>query len=166
MFEKILRGVLMESATTTTGSEQFAKTHASGDDLALVQASRNGDINAFDQLVRRYDRKLLRIAQNVTHNLEDAEEAVQEAFFKAYQKLGQFQGHAKFSTWLVRITLNESFTKLRKQRGIPEQSIGSGMHAENDSENLLLEVVDWAPNPEVLYSASELREILIRCLQD
>jgi len=83
----------------------------------ISRSTRGGDVAAFDQLVKRYDAKLLRIAQNVTHNPEDAEEAVQEAFFKAYQKLEQFHGHATFSTWLVRIALNESFMKLRKRRG-------------------------------------------------
>ena len=92
------------------------------DDLALVQAARGGDVTAFEQLVKRYDAKLLRIAKNVTHNTEEAEEAVQEALFKAHQKLDRFQGHAKFSTWLIRITLNESLMKLRKQRYTAHQS--------------------------------------------
>jgi len=108
--------------TMIEGATLPAKTHMPDDDLALVQAVRGGDVAAFEQLVKRYDAKLLRIAQNVTHNSEDAEEVVQEAFFKAYQKLDQFEGHAKFSTWLVRIALNESFMKMRKRRGILEQS--------------------------------------------
>jgi RNA polymerase sigma-70 factor (ECF subfamily) len=156
--------VLVE-ATMIAGPTQFAKTYTPDDDLALVHASRNGDIAAFDELVRRYDRKLLRIAQNVTHNLEDAEEAVQEAFFKAYQKLDQFQGHARFSTWLVRITLNESFMKLRKQRAITEQSVDGNVYPDSDSERLPPDVADWSPNPEALYRASEFREIIINSLQ-
>src|SRR5262249_7019095 len=131
------------------------------DDLALVHASKNGDTAAFGELVRRYDRKLLRIAQNVTQNLEDAEDAVQEAFFKGYQKLDQFEGHAKFSTWMVRITLNESFMKLRKQRPTM-QSLDSHIHPDN--ETLPFDVADWAPSPEALYEASEYREILINAL--
>ena len=51
-------------------------------DLPLVEASQRGDVSAFEELVRRYDRKLLRIAINVTHNPDDAEDAVQDAFFK------------------------------------------------------------------------------------
>ena len=143
----------------------FAITQAPDDDLALVHATRSGDVAAFEQLVRRYDSKLLRIAQNVTHKPEDAEEAVQEAFFKAYQKLDQFQEHAKFSTWLIRITLNESLMKLRKQRVILEQLVPTDVHADSDSERLPLDVADWAPNPEMLYRTSEFREILFTCLQ-
>ena len=86
------------------------------DDLALVHASKNGDITAFERLVRRHDRKLLRIAQNVTSDFDDAQEVVQEAFLKAYQRLDQFREVAHFSTWLVRITLNECFMKMRKRR--------------------------------------------------
>jgi len=152
-------------ATVMADLAPFAMTQALDDDLALVHATRGGDVAAFEQLVRRYDSKLLRIAQNVTHNLEDAEEAVQEAFFKAYQKLDQFQGHAKFSTWLIRITLNESFMKLRKQRGIMEQSVDSDVYADSDSERLPFDVADWAPSPEALYRASEFREILINSLK-
>jgi len=143
----------------------FAMTKVPDDDLALVHASRGGDVAAFEQLVKRYDGKLLRIAQNVTHNPEDAEEAVQEAFFKAYQKLGQFQEHAKFSTWLIRITLNESLMKLRKRRAILEQLVDNDVDADSDSERRPFDVADWAPNPEMLYRASEFREILITSLQ-
>src|SRR5262249_62061583 len=95
-------------------------------DLQLVTATRNGDMLAFEELVRRYDRKLFRIAQGVTHNTEDAEEVVQTAFFKAYRNLERFEGNARFSTWLIRITLNESLMKLRKQRAGREQSIDAG----------------------------------------
>src|SRR5258707_15628214 len=101
--------------TMIEGATLPAKTHMPDDDLALVQAVRGGDVAAFEQLVKRYDAKLLRIAQNATHNSEDAEEAVQEAFFKAYQNLDQFQGHGKFSKCLIRITLTEPFMKLLNQ---------------------------------------------------
>ena len=84
-------------------------------DWPLVESSRSGDVSAFEELVRRYDRKLYRIAQGITHNNEDAEEVVQTAFLKAYQNLDRFQGNARFSTWLVRIAMNESFMKRKRQ---------------------------------------------------
>src|SRR6266851_2500985 len=151
--------------TMIEGATLPAKTHMPDDDLVLVQAVRGGDVAAFEQLVKRYDAKLLRIAQNVTHNSEDAEEAAQEAFFKAYQKLDQFQGHAKFSTWLIRITLNESLMKLRKQRATLKQLVDNDVDADSDSERRQFDVADWAPSPEMLYRASEFREILITSLQ-
>ena len=140
-------------------SEEF---RAPDDDLILVHATKSGCVSAFDQLVRKYDRKLLRIAQSVTHHREDAEDAVQEAFLKAFQKLDQFHESAKFSTWLIRIVLNEALMRLRKQRTAREESLDRDF--QTDSEVLPLDVADWSPNPQELYSAVEFREILIKCL--
>jgi RNA polymerase sigma-70 factor, ECF subfamily len=148
----------------TTNSSQFAVREVASDDLDLVHASKNGDVDAFEQLVKRYDRKLLRIAQSVTHNREDSQDAVQEAFLKAYQNLTTFREDSKFSTWLIRITLNQSLMKLRKQRATKEASLDEDFQAEGGM--LPIEVTDWAPNPEQLYWASELREILIKCLKE
>ncbi len=97
-------------------------------DMALVEASKRGDGSAFEEVVRRYDRKLFRISNNVIHCPEDAQEIVQMALFKAYQNLSRFQGNAKFSTWLIRITLNESLMRLRKQRATREQSMDRDPH--------------------------------------
>lgn len=136
------------------------------EDLPLVNASRNGDPSAFEQLVKKYDAKLYRVAQGMIHNHEDAEEVVQTAFLKAYLNLHRFRGNAKFSTWLIRIAMNESFMKLRKQRSNKEQSldaqIGFGAEASNHDQ---FDLADWARNPESLYGATELRQILESCLQ-
>ncbi len=67
-----------------------------------------GDVQAFETLVNKYDRQIFRIAQHITQNREDAQDIVQDAFLKAYEKLDQFQGNSKFYTWLVRIAVNES----------------------------------------------------------
>ena len=67
-----------------------------GDELRLVHAAKAGDIGAFEELVRRYDRNVFRIAQHITQNREDAEDVVQDAFLKAYQNLGNFQEQSKF----------------------------------------------------------------------
>jgi RNA polymerase sigma-70 factor, ECF subfamily len=139
-------------------------TAAASADGTLVRASKAGDVAAFEELVKRYDSKLLRIAQHVTHNREDAQDAVQEAFLKAFQKLGQFQENSKFSTWLIRITINQALMKLRKQRRQREVSIDEDFQTEEGM--LPLEVADWAPNPEQRYTASELKEILTKALQE
>jgi len=135
-------------------------------DLPLVNAVRNGDESAFEELVRRYDGKLYRVAQGIIHNHEDAEEVVQAAFLKAYLNLYRFQGNSKFSTWLIRIAMNESFMKLRKQRSNREQPLDTdnAFGPERSSHNRL-DLTDWAANPESLYSATELRQILENCLQ-
>jgi RNA polymerase sigma-70 factor (ECF subfamily) len=145
-------------------SAQLALETVASDELDLVHASKNGDVAAFEQLVKRYDRKLLRIAQNITHNREDSQDVVQEAFLKAFQHLGEFREDSKFSTWLIRITLNQSLMKLRKQRRINEMPLDDDFHA--DGEIFPMEVADWAPNPEQQYRTSELRDILITALRE
>ena len=147
----------------TAAPAQFGARAETNDDLELVQASKNGDVAAFEQLVKRYDRKLFRIALSVTHNREDSQDAVQEAFLKAYQHLGDFRGDSQFSTWLIRITLNQSLMKLRKLRRTKEVALDEDFGADEDV--LPREVVDWAPNPEQLYSVSELRNILIKTIE-
>ena len=78
-------------------------------------------MSAFEELVRRYDRNVFRIAQHITQNREDAEDVVQDAFLKAYSNLHQFQGQSKFYTWLVRIAVNEALMRLRRRR--PERMV-------------------------------------------
>jgi RNA polymerase sigma-70 factor (ECF subfamily) len=148
----------------TAESAQFGMRAETNDDFDLVHASKNGDVAAFEQLVKRYDRKLFRIAQSVTHNREDSQDAVQEAFLKAYQHLGEFREDSQFSTWLIRITLNQSLMKLRKQRRTREVSLDEDFGVDEDV--LPREVIDWAPNPEQLYSVSELRNILIKTIEE
>src|ERR1700676_4010412 len=147
----------------TPNSAQFAVRTVADDDLDLVQASKNGDVAAFEQLVKRYDRKLLRIAHNLTHNTEDSQDAVQETFLKAFQHLGQFREDSKFSTWLIRITVNQSLMKVRK-RAKREVSLDEDSQADRDM--LPIDAADWAPNPEQLYWASELRNILPKTLSE
>jgi len=132
------------------------------DDLTLIHATRRGSVAAFNTIVKRYDNKLLRIAQTVTHNREEAEDAVQEAFFKAYQKLDQFHENAQFSTWMIRIVLNESLMRLRKQRRAREESLDSKFSTE--SSVLPRDLADLSPNPHEFYGTVEFGEILIKCL--
>jgi len=128
------------------------------DEMALVQAAKAGDVSAFEQLVRRYDRNIFRIAQHITQNREDAEDVVQDAFLKAFENLEQFQGNSKFYTWLVRIAVNESLMKLRRRRTDRTVSLDEDIETEEDS--MPREVADWSPNPEQLYNQGELNEIL------
>jgi RNA polymerase sigma-70 factor, ECF subfamily len=133
------------------------------DELALVQAAKKGDLEAFSDLVKRYDRNVFRIAQHITHNEEDAQDVVQEAFLKAYTNLAQFQGNSKFYTWLVRIAVNEALMKLRRRRSDKTVSIDEDVETEEGS--MPREVADWSPNPEQLYGQSELGDILKKTIQ-
>ena len=132
------------------------------DESLLVGAARGGDVGAFEQLVRRYDRNVFRIAQHITQNREDAEDVVQDAFLKAFQNLGQFQGQSKFYTWLVRIAVNEALMRLRRRR--PERMVSLDEDVKTEEDSMPREVADWAPNPEQLYTQAELKDILSKTI--
>ena len=134
-----------------------------GDELTLVHAAKAGDISAFEELVRRYDRNVFRIAQHITQNREDAEDVVQDAFLKAYQNLGNFQEQSKFYTWLVRIAVNEALMRLRRRR--PERMVSLDEDIKTEEDSMPREVADWAPNPEQLYTQGELKDILGKTIQ-
>jgi RNA polymerase sigma-70 factor, ECF subfamily len=136
---------------------------AAGDEMALVQAAKRGDVSAFEALVKRYDRNIFRIAQHITQNREDAEDVVQDAFLKAYENLEQFQGNSKFYTWLVRIAVNESLMKLRRRRSDRTVSLDEDIETEEDT--MPREVADWSPNPEQLYKQGELKDLLRKTIQ-
>ncbi len=127
-------------------------------DVELVARTRAGDAEAFSQLVRQYDRQIFRTAQHITQNREDAEDITQDVFFKAYQKLDQFKGDSKFSTWLVRIAVNESLMRLRKRKTAKTVSMDQDVQTEEGA--IPRDFAEWRPNPEQIYSQSELGDIL------
>lgn len=148
-------------ATDLTGGAKIGED--TGEELALVNAARAGDDQAYEALVRKYDRNVFRIAQHITQNREDAEDVVQDAFLKAYRNLDRFQGQSKFYTWLVRIAVNEALMRLRKRRNAKTVSIDEDVETEEGS--MPREVADWSPDPEQQYRQSELNEILQKTIQ-
>jgi RNA polymerase sigma-70 factor, ECF subfamily len=132
------------------------------DELMLVRAAKNGDMGAFEELVKRYDRNVFRIAQHITQNREDAEDVVQDAFLKAYGNLNQFQEQSKFYTWLVRIAVNEALMKLRRRR--PERTVSLDEDVKTEDDSIPREVADWSPNPEQQYKQAELKQILTKTI--
>ncbi len=145
------------------GTIQTNVTGDTGAELALVTAAREGDMQAFEQLIQKYDRNVFRIAQHITQNREDAEDVVQDAFLKAYQNLNKFQGNSKFYTWLVRIAVNEALMRLRKRKSDKTVSLDEDVETEDGS--IPREVADWSPNPEQLYGTAELSDILGKTIQ-
>ena len=127
-------------------------------DVALVDRARHGDAAAFETLVRQYDRPIFRVAQHITQNREDAEDIVQDVFLKAYNKLEQFQGNSKFSTWLTRIAVNESLMRLRKRK--TSRTVSMDQDVQTDEGSIPRDFADWTPDPEQQYSQAELGDIL------
>ena len=127
------------------------------DETALIVQARSGSAVAIEQLVRRYENRLFRLARNITSNYEDAEEVVQNAFIKAFYNLSAFRGDSRFYTWLVSITVNEALMKIRGRR-FSEVPIDNA--DEGEDQLISLQFNDWGPNPEERYSQEELRRIL------
>src|ERR1044072_6431219 len=113
---------------------------AVSEEFALLLAAKRGDDSEFEELVSRYDRNVLRIAQHITQNREDAEDVVQEAFLKAYSNLSKFQEQSKFYTWLVRIAVNEALMKLRKRR--PERFVSLDEDVKTEEDSMPREIAD------------------------
>jgi len=86
------------------------------DDAALAQACRNGDLSAFESLVKRHQRILINVAFRMTGDYEDACDIVQDAFIAAWRKIGDYRGEAKFSTWLTAIVVNLSRNRLQQMQ--------------------------------------------------
>ena len=131
------------------------------DEGALVAAAKRGDLDAFQELVSRYESKIYRLSWNITRNKEDAEDSMQDAFLKAFQHLDGFEGGSRFYTWLVRIAVNEALMKLRKRR--PNQISLD----EADGEDLMpRDLQDWGPSPEQKYERTELNRILTDAIEE
>ncbi len=134
------------------------------DDAALVSRAQGGDASAFGALVNRHERKIFRLARNITQNPEDAEDVLQETFLKAYEHLNEFQGHSKFYTWLVRIAVNQALMRLRKRK--TDRSVSLDETFDTGEETVTREIAVWAGDPEQLCSQVELRGILVSAIED
>ena len=125
-----------------------------------VEAARQGDQSAFEQLVRLYEKRVLALTTRMCKNPADAEEAAQEAFLSAWQGLPFFRGDASFSTWLYRLASNACVDLLRRERR-RQSAAGPSL---NDEE-ARLEVPDTAPSPQEQAERSELRQQIEAGLQ-
>ena len=127
------------------------------DEAALVAAARGGETNCFDTLMKRYERRIYRLAKAIAKNESDAEEVTQEAFFRAFEHIEDFKGESRFLTWLVRITINEALLQLRKRRS-GRVSLDDPIATEDGY--VPREVEDLGPTPEERYLQNELAQIL------
>jgi RNA polymerase sigma-70 factor, ECF subfamily len=126
-------------------------------DTALVAAIKRGDAQAFEKLALRYKQRVFAVAYRITKNREDAEDVVQQCFHKVYLHIDDFQERSLFSTWLIRIAVNESLMVLRRTRKILEVFPKSSDDVDNSVSKTF---VDRALNPEECYLRRERIEIL------
>jgi RNA polymerase sigma-70 factor, ECF subfamily len=133
------------------------------DESSLVARAKAGDPTAFSELVSHYDRRVFRMAKQITQNDDDAEDVLQEAFLKAYTHLDDFQGNSKFYTWIVRIAVNEALMKLRKRRS--DRTVPLDEPIDTGEDEVAREIAVWDENPEETYSREELAELLDEAVQ-
>jgi len=124
----------------------------------LITRSQNGDIDAFEELVAKYERKVYTIAYRFMGNHEDANDLAQEAFLKAYQSLKSFRQEASFATWISRIIANVCRDQLRKAKRTKLSSLDEEVWLEESTVKKQLK--DERPTPEQAYEGKELKEYL------
>jgi RNA polymerase sigma-70 factor, ECF subfamily len=126
-------------------------------DAEAVERTLAGERDAYRVLVERHSRNVFRMAYRMTGNKQDAEEVVQEAFLRAYQKLKQFAGQSNFGTWVYRIAANYGIDRMRQRN--TEQSrrqMASGPKEGGLEMDPMMNVKDMAPSPERLAASAQL----------
>jgi RNA polymerase sigma-70 factor (ECF subfamily) len=129
----------------------------------LVVAAKNGDEQAFEILFKRYQRKTLAVVLRYTRAVEDAEDIVQQSFYKAFVHLCRFQGESSFSTWLTRIAINEAVMFLRCIGAVREVSIDDIRDAQGSADSS--DIPDSNADPETRYSQREEVRILSKAVR-
>jgi RNA polymerase sigma-70 factor (ECF subfamily) len=134
-------------------------------DAIVVERTLAGDRDAYRLLVERHSHNVFRLAYRMTGNRHDAEEVVQEAFLRGYQKLRQFAARSNFGTWVYRIAANYAIDRMRQRqkedarREVPRTGNQDGM-----TDDPLSRVKDEAPTPERLTQSIELRKQMEQAL--
>jgi RNA polymerase sigma-70 factor (ECF subfamily) len=125
-------------------------------DSELVRQTQSGNKDAFEELLRRHNRRVFGTLAGILGDLDDARDATQEAFLKAFENIGRFEGRSKFSTWLTSIAVNTATETLRRRR--PTESLDD---IAIDEDFRPRQVQQWAKDPEEILSATQ-RNALVR----
>jgi len=150
------------SAPTTERLEQ-PTSNTEPDDFTLVKRAKDGDMGAYDELIRRYQQRVYATVYQMTSNHEDANDLTQEAFIKAYRALNSFKGDASFYTWVYRIAVNRTINFLKTRKNKVHMSLNDmDFNAEHDPDMVAL-VSDRTPRRDA--SLAELQEKLNAAMQ-
>ena len=129
-------------------------------DEDVVGRVRAGETALFEIVMRRHNQRLFRVARAVLRDDAEAEDAVQQAYLSAYSHLDQFAGQARFSTWLTRITLNESLARRKKRIHLAEVEMGDTLTDTLEETSAAMSKSKSNPNPEDQASMRELTGLL------
>lgn len=131
------------------------------DDI-LISRSKNGDLEAFELLVKRYENKVYTVAYRFLGNHADASDLAQEAFLRLYQSLSGFRGESGFMTWMYRITANVCRDELRRRQKY--QVISLDAEDVNNQNNTMSQLPGRDPTPEEALENKEFNELIQQCL--
>lgn len=132
-------------------------------DMQLIKAFTNGSLDAFEELLQRYQVKAFNLSMRFVKNQEDAEEVLQDVFTTLYKKLEGFEGKSAFSSWLYRIVVNASFMKLRKRRQTPSVSLED---MTPQAQQITMEKEDLLPErTDATIHSREIRESMQQAVQ-
>ena len=136
-------------------------------DADLVLRAKAGNLDAFETLTYRYEKRVYSHALRLLRHEQDAEDVTQQAFLNAMEHLNDFRGEASFSTWILRITTHPALKVIRKQRGLDTVSLeASTENTENEEAILHPEyIADWRDSPEELVERNETRHLLEEALE-
>jgi RNA polymerase sigma-70 factor, ECF subfamily len=144
----------MGTSVALDGDARLAAAAKVAEEHGLVRSAQTGDRLAFEELVRRYDREVLRLALNLVHRAEDARDIYQEAFMRVYKNLHRFRFECSFYTWLYRIVTNVALDHLRRRTSRKEDQAP----VPEDSESTTRDFFDR--QPEVRAAANPERNLL------
>ena len=133
------------------------------DEETLIKRIREGEHDLFYELIRPYERRVYSAAFAILHNQADAEDAAQEAMLKAFKHIRQFRAEARFSTWLIQITVNEARMRRRREHAHLVEPIVDREDAEGDY--ISREFADWREIPSETLERKEIREKLAEALE-
>ncbi len=130
-------------------------------DVELVKKAQTGDYPAFEDLVRRYQDRVYRLALGMIQVPAEAEEVVQDTFLNIFKNIKEFRGDAAISSWIFRVTANTALMALRRQRRKPHLSLeDAGPDFSEDGTRHVQEPTDWTIKPNELVLSGELKELI------
>lgn len=127
---------------------------------ALVQELQGGNLEAFDKIVKLYQKKIYALSFNLTRNAMDAQDVTQEVLLTLFRKINTFQGKSAFSSWVYRITLNASYMKLRSKKKDQSISLDDLLPTYNGAGFQQEKIQDWSENTESLLFTNETKSVI------
>ena len=145
---------------------ESAGASAPDDDTALVSSSQEGDLEAFERLVVRHQKRMLNVAYRLTDDYDEACEIVQDAFVSAFRNIKTFRGDAKFTTWLTTITLNLSKNRLKQMRSRRgHEAFSLDEQVETDDGRMTIDPPSKEPSILDLLEARDVRTRVQNCIK-